>query len=215
MIKLLLLFLCLSSVLSASQYVVKTFETNKKEIVLSFDDGPKKNIHMNILTTLDFFNVKASFFLLGTEINKYPDLALKTLNKGHSLGNHSYSHGDFSTLNKKEVIAEISESKKIFHDILGESPSYFRAPYGRMKSSQEKWLKPYFKKVIKSNIEPEDWKESNSSEAILNHIIESASPGAIIVLPETKRTVTMLPRLITTLKMQGYHFVTIAEALNK
>jgi peptidoglycan-N-acetylglucosamine deacetylase len=215
MIKLLICLLCISPSLQADDYIVKAFKTDKKEIALTFDDGPKKNIHKKILVTLNFFQIKASFFYLGTQIYKHPDLVLKASTYGHTLGNHSYSHTDVTTLKKKGIQKEISESQKVFYDVLGEYPQYFRAPYGSIKKSQLKWFRPYFKKIVKWNIDPRDWSETVTDQEILNYIAENVTPGSIILLHENKKTLKVLPQIIIMLKKKGYTFVTIAEALDE
>ncbi len=215
MIRLFVLLLCLSQAVFSVEYTLRTFETNKKEVALTFDDGPKETIHPKILVTLDFFNIKASFFFIGSQMYEHPKLVLKAAKAHHTLGNHSYSHNDFSSLEKKDILEEISESQKIFHDILGEYPSYFRAPYGSLKPSQVKWIKPHFKHIINWNIDPEDWRETNSSEDILAHILKNVIPGSIILLHENQKSLEMLPQLIMQLEKQGYTFVSLAEALNK
>jgi len=128
-----LLFLIFGSVYIKRNFYLKSISKlkNNKAILLSFDDGPDPEITPKILKVLETYNRKAIFFLIGEKAEKFPTLVKELLAKGHSIGNHSYTHGKYFDLQSSTKMAEeIKKTTKILEDISGDSVPYFRPPYG-------------------------------------------------------------------------------------
>jgi len=214
--KLIVLSLILS--LISPIYAKRSFEishvkTKEKVVALTFDDGPTEEYSGKILNIMDFFGYKGTFFYLGSKVQKYPATAKRTLSMKHEIGNHSYNHEDFSQLKSSQIKKDIGLSQSVFKEVLGIYPSLIRPPYGSYKKSQLKNMKPYFKHLVKWNIDPRDWDASKDKTSIKEHILDEVRPGAIILLHENSKTLSMLPFLILELEKKGYTFVTVSELI--
>lgn len=185
---------------------------------LTFDDGPSKNVTPRILKTLDDYNIKATFFMLGNMAEKNPNLVKQVHAKGHSIGNHSYSHEyGYIYANLNNFLGEINQTNKIFKNILGKdfSTKLFRFPGG----SFENYKAPYRKALKDRGYEFYDWnalngdsEANNMSAARLIDRLKETTQGQkeLIVLmhdSSTKSTTAdSLPEIIEYLRGQGYEF---------
>ena len=211
---LLLSFLILlSPILAAKSFVVSQVKTKEKVVALTFDDGPTKEFSGKILNILDFFDYKGTFFYTGAQVKKKPEIAKQTFSLGHEIGNHSYAHEDFAQMKSSQLKKDIGTSQSVFKEKLGFYPSLIRPPYGSYKKSQLRNMKPYFKHLVKWNIEPRDWDTQNDQDSIRTHILNEVKPVSIILLHENERTLSMLPFLILELEKKGYSFVTVSELI--
>ena len=214
--RLLVLFCCLLTPLYATQsFVVTHVKTDARIIAITFDDGPTTEYGTKILNILDFFESKGTFFYVGKRLRDHPEIAIKTRDKGHEIGNHSYSHEDYSQMKSKSIKKDIGASQGVFREKLGFYPSLFRPPYGSFKGSQIRHMKPYFRHLIKWSIDPRDWDQGMDKAQIKAHILSEARPGAIILLHENEKTLRMLPFLLLELEKKGYTFVTVSELISK
>ncbi|MGO4370469.1 polysaccharide deacetylase family protein [Paenibacillus sp. MCAF20] len=114
-----------------------TAEPDKEEqkvIALTFDDGPDKRYTPAILDILKEKGVKATFFVVGLQVNKSPEVLERIVKEGHEIGNHTYNHKDLSKLGKDTILKEINDSDKLIKDAVGFTPVLFRAPYWVIRS---------------------------------------------------------------------------------
>jgi len=128
-----LLFLILGSVNIQWNFYTKSIHRLKStnQILLSFDDGPHPLFTLAILNLLDRYQAKAIFFLIGEQAEKYPQLVKEIVQRGHMIGNHSYSHADsFDFFSVIRMEQEVSKTNRIIEDICGQQPIFFRPPYG-------------------------------------------------------------------------------------
>lgn len=184
-------------------------------IALTFDDGPDLKYTPQILDILNEKKVKATFFVVGIQVNKYPEVVQRMEDEGHMIGNHSYSHSSFTKLTAEQLKEEIDRTDKKIEEIIGYTPEIVRPPYGAINDEVRANLESYGKEVIIWNIDPRDW-DGNSVKDMLDNILTNARDGGNILLhsfgsKHVKNTVELLPTVIDRLEELGYIFVTIDE----
>lgn len=195
---------------------------NDKVIALTFDDGPSSEYTAAVLDILAENDVKATFFVIGTEVEAYPELVEREAAEGHQVCTHSYDHADpvggtdVSLMDAKGQVDEIVHGYETITNVLGgEASRVIRAPGGNLSSDMVMNLQPYVDYEIGWNIDTEDW-TLPGSEAIYQAII-SAEPGDIILCHDgggdRSQTVDAIRRAIPYLKSKGYTFVTMDEIL--
>ena len=210
-------FLVWGSSTIQSGYFVKSFykgpQTSQK-IALTFDDGPHP-MTLPVLELLDKYQAKATFFCIGKQIEKHPDIFQKTIEKGHTVGNHSYSHSNtFGFLSSTKVKKEIDQTDALIQKYTGKKPAFFRPPFGVTNLHIKKALNTTKHYTIGWNIRSFDTK-IQSEEKILNRIKKRLKPGSIILLHDTsQRTVNVLEQLLIHLDREGYKIVTVDQLLN-
>ncbi|MBQ9767071.1 MAG: polysaccharide deacetylase family protein [Lachnospiraceae bacterium] len=179
-------------------------------IALTFDDGPSSTTSQ-VLDVLDKYNVKATFFLVGQNINNNTRSILERQNaSGHELANHSYTHSDLTTKSWSEIQNEINQTNNLIKQYTGQTPKFFRPPYISVNSTMYSAIDMAFIQGSMHN----DWDGSSSSSQIANSVISSAKDGQIILLHDfngNSATVQALPTIIENLKNQGYQFVTLSQ----
>jgi peptidoglycan/xylan/chitin deacetylase (PgdA/CDA1 family) len=130
------------------------YRGSEPSVYLTYDDGPHPEITPKVLDLLKTYNAKASFFLVGEEIAKYPALALRIAQEGHAIGNHSYWHRSFHTMPLKKQQEEITQTNKLIRDTVGIHCSLFRAPGGR-------WALSLLHAVIRQGMTAVHWNRNS------------------------------------------------------
>ncbi|KGO89677.1 polysaccharide deacetylase family protein [Flavobacterium suncheonense] len=199
-------------------YFLKAYTHNpnitQRKIALTFDDGPHEMTE-KVLDLLQKANAKATFFCIGTQMEKHPELVRRILAEGHVLGNHTYSHsktfGFFSTQKIKE---EIERNDEILLNITGKKIKLFRPPFGVTNPNIAKALSVTGHQVIGWNIRSLDTVIA-AEDMIFNRIQHKIQPGGIILLHDTSlKTVRVLERLLLFLQAEHYEMVTVDALLN-
>ena len=192
----------------------------KMKIALSFDDGPSSNYTPLILDILKEYEIKATFFLLGKQVERHPELARRSDREGHSIGNHSYSHRNFTRLDWETVKKqEIERTGKLIEDLTGQSPELVRPPFGKITEEQIVLLSELGYKVINWSVDTKDWREDNNNPGmLLTRTRLKVHPGAIILMHDgggdRSHTVEFLPELIEMLQNKGYDLVSVDDMLS-
>ncbi|MBQ8800483.1 MAG: glycoside hydrolase family 11 protein [Lachnospiraceae bacterium] len=183
---------------------------SSKLIALTFDDGPSSTTNQ-VLDVLDKYGVKATFFLIGNQINSNTKSILqRQANSGHELANHSYTHSDMKNMSWSAIQNEINQTNNLIKSYTGQTPKFFRPPYISVSSTMYSAIDMAFIQGSMHN----DWDGSSSASQIANSVLSSAKDGQIILLHDfngNSATVQALPTIIETLKNQGYTFVTLSE----
>jgi peptidoglycan/xylan/chitin deacetylase (PgdA/CDA1 family) len=189
------------------------FET-EQSIAITFDDGPSPNTLL-VLDLLKKYEVKATFFFIGKNIEKHPELLIKIIQEGHIVGNHSYSHSPFfDFFRKKRMIQELENTNALILKITGKNARFFRPPYGVTNPSIRKALEVTKHQVIGWNIRSMDGLIKSES-IIYNRIINRISPGAIILMHDTTlQSVNVLEKVLLFLKENKYNVVSLEQLLN-
>lgn len=183
----------------------------EKSIFLTFDDGPQESSTFEILDILKEFNVKASFFVLGKNAEKFPQILKRMKSEGHLIGNHTYSHSKiltfFGLLNK-----EIEKTNEIINDIIGQKPKFFRPPFGFLIPWQRKYLEKKGYKVIFWDIDSKDWRKIPAKK-IIEIVFKKLKENSIILFHESKETAISLPFIIKSLKERNFIFKTVEQKI--
>ena len=211
-------------------------DNQSKEVYLTFDDGPIPEITDWVLKILDDFDVKATFFCVGDNIKKYPEVLHNILNKDHSIGNHTFNHLNGWKINTSRYIENVIQSEEIFRSTVEninteerkkkkEERSYpstnnkqqttklFRPPYGKIRPSQRKALQKKGYQIIMWDVLSGDFDPGLSKEKCLKNVIESVENGSIIVFHDSikafEKLQYALPKTLIYLLDNGYEFKTL------
>jgi peptidoglycan/xylan/chitin deacetylase (PgdA/CDA1 family) len=203
--------------------VFKHGNRREKKISLTFDDGPHPQCTPEILEVLKSFEVKATFFLVGTNVRKYPVLSRKIAEEGHEIGAHSFWHRRMLFLSRGEVESEIDFAFEVIGDITGRKIELFRPPFGIHGYLLPKILKEKGAKLILWDVNSKDWKIKDS-ETISASVIRKVKGGSILLFHDGKwsnqgldypHTIQALKRTIPALKERGFSPATISQLLNE
>ena len=138
------------------------WETSNHKILITFDDGPNPQTSDLILKKLSDEKIKALFFAVGDNVNKYTELTKEILSEGHLFGNHTFNHKKITKLSDSELDHQISSVKKVFEDKFNVSLKYFRPPYGKFNFSTSSHIKKYNLKNVMWSLLTFDYKNDFS-----------------------------------------------------
>lgn len=176
-------------------------KTEEKKVYLTFDDGPIPDLTDHILSILDDYNARATFFCVGDNVRKYPEIYARILEKGHSAGNHTHHHLKGWTTNFNEYIDNVGEAARLI------SSDLFRPPYGLLTYRQAKTLAKDYR-VVMWSVLTKDYDPSVSKEECLETAIQGIRPGAIIVFHDNvkakEKVLYALPKLLERMEQEGY-----------
>lgn len=179
-----------------------------KKIALTFDDGPHPKVTMQILKTLEKYDAKATFFLVGQEVKKYPEIVKATFEAGHEIGNHTYNHSKLTTLPLKQMRLQIQSTDSIIKATIGQNATVFRPPYGAYNKTVINQLNV---PLTMWTIDTLDWKHRDPKKTV-QAINKQVKNGSIILMHDIHQTTAdALETILSTLQKQGYEFVTVSE----
>lgn len=197
---------------------LSSLPTQKKIIALTFDDGPDSRSTIKVLDILELYNIPATFFVIGQNIDKHREVIYRAIKNGHQIANHSWSHIRPTSVSTSELIGEVEKTQKKLQE-MGITTKIFRPPYGLVTPQQMEALKALGYKTVIWSIDSMDWYTSNPQE-IIQCVLSNVHPGAIILMhcaggPDNRNgTIEALPLIISALKKEGYQFVTIQQLIN-
>ena len=199
--------------------IVPRVETSEKIVALTFDDGPTPEFTDEILRILKEEDVKATFFLIGGELEKHLDEGKKIVAAGHEIGNHSYSHTRMIFVSPAFVKEEIEKTDALIRAAGYEREPHFRPPYGKKLFALPFYLSQHNRKSITWDVEPESFPEiAKSSEAITKYVLDNTQNGSIILLhvmyDPQKKSLTAVKPVIEGLKQKGFRFVTVSDLIS-
>ena len=198
--------------------------TKEKRIALTFDDGPSPVWTPQILDVLKKTSVKATFFMIGHHVQKYPDIARRVVQEGHTIANHGYAHSVVLYYTPAEIEEEIKYTEYVIKQITGVTTKYYRPPKAWVRNSIKDTLKSIGYDIILWSLNSKDW-VGFSHQSIVRYLSNHIQPGDIILFhdsgdvfspeggnrAETVKSVSLLAKI---LKDKGYQFATIEELLN-
>lgn len=196
-------------------YFLKSFSWNsnskEKKIALTFDDGPTESTP-KFLDILKEKNLKATFFCIGKNIEKHPEIFQRIIAEGHEIGNHSYSHskkiGFFST---KKMIFEIEENDRVIQEFGNISTTFYRPPFGITNPNIAKAINLTDKKSIGWNIRSFDTAIKNEQK-IAKRVLSKIKPGSVILMHDTsKKSLKALEQILLFLERENYETVTVSH----
>lgn len=176
-------------------------------ISLTFDDGPNPEFTPQVLEVLKKHNVKATFFLLGSNVEQYPELAKRIVAEGHQVGNHSYNHPDLRTLTDAEIKQQFEWGQEVIEEAVGFRPDIYRLPFGAGGARVVKLMKQEGMTSILWNVDTMDW-SSHDADSIIQVTEQELQKHSLILMHDSHAAAApALERMIPMLKERGYHFV--------
>ncbi|MDY7228210.1 polysaccharide deacetylase family protein [Hyalangium rubrum] len=191
-------------------------EISERVVALTFDDGPGPANTPAVLELLSRHQVKATFFMVGRNIESHRELAARVLAEGHQLGNHSYSHERLVLRSPSFVEQEISRTDALLREVGVRGDIPFRAPFGKKLFVLPWVLSRQGRPHVTFDVVPDDHATQDAA-LITSRVLEATQPGSIILLHDgwapKPGSIEAAGRIIESLKAQGYRFVTVSELL--
>lgn len=186
------------------EYIWEMSDTDK-EVYLTFDDGPHPVVTPFVLDELKKYQAKATFFCIGNNVAKYPDVYKRILDEGHAIGNHTHDHLNGWNTDNDRYFKNIAEASRLIDS------SLFRPPYGRITRFQARYLKEKWQfKIIMWSVLSGDFDAALSPQQCLNNVIKNTRAGSIIVFHDSEKAYRLLqhvlPESLDKLKAKGYFF---------
>ena len=210
----LLRLLMLSSVAEVKVY--RSVETEKKQIAITFDDGPHPVLTPRILEILAKYNIPATFFMVGQNVLNYPDAARAVIEAGHEVGNHTFTHPHLAGLNEHAIMDEIGKCEDALEELCEYRPHLLRTPQGALTPSLERCLLDDDYILVLWSLDTRDW-ENKSTAHVVRTVLEKVQAGDIILMHDfighNSKTPEALEKIIPVLLSQGYEFVSVSELL--
>lgn len=194
--------------------VIWKVPTSRKVVALTFDDGPVSTTTPEILNILKEKNIKATFFVVGEQVKRFPTLVSREIAEGHEVGNHTYTHPKLANLQEYMIEEELKNTEKEILKV-APKPTLFRPPGGFYNKKIIKIAKDSEYSTILWTIDPVDWRSPPVGD-IVDLVIKDVKPGSIILLHDGKypsTTPEALWFIIDILESRGYEFVTVSELL--
>ncbi len=199
-----------------NQTVYSSNANNGNKIALTFDDGPHPKMTPKILDLLNKYGIKATFFVIGVNVDNYPEPLDRILSEGHEIGNHTNSHSILKSIDKKRINEEIELCEEKVSKITGEPTKILRPPCGMYDASLVNIANQNGYKIILWNIDTHDWAHMPKSEIVKN-VSNKVKGGDIILCHDyisgENHTVEALEVLIPMLLKNGFEFVTVSQLL--
>lgn len=195
------------------------------KVAITFDDGPSREFTPAILEILKQYDVPATFFMVGSHVEKYPDIARQIVEDGHAIGNHTQNHRNIPTLSTVELQKEILEATAIITEVTGEYPSFVRPPRGMYDDRLRRLSKLLGQEIVLWSISTRDWRFGVTASYI-ERLVDSKVRGGDIILfhdsgallknegGDRRATVLALPKVIEIIRAKGLEIVPLAELLH-
>lgn len=186
----------------------------RREIALTFDDGPYPFYTPLLLHILERSNVRATFFLVGRSAQEFPELAQRIVSSGNELGDHTFNHFTLTTLPDDQIAYQIAAGGSFLQQFAGRPVTLFRPPHGRYNERVVAIARALGYRTIFWSDSPDDVKPL-SPNVIEDRVVEAADDGGIVLLHSGQyKTIEALPRIIDRLRAEGYSFVTVTQLLD-
>lgn len=191
-------------------------EREGRRIALSFDDGPHPSFTPKILSLLEKYGIKATFFMIGCNVANYPEVAKRVAAAGHEIGNHTYTHPHMKQLSLEELLGEVRRTEDVLRENGIEKPRLFRPPEGFRSGEQVRILEEEGYQTIIWSLDTKDWAGKAVAD-IVSVVLNDVQGGDVLLFHDyTSRnntTITALEQLIPRLLEDGYEFVTVSELM--
>ena len=184
------------------------------QVALTFDDGPHPTHTPMLLDILARYRVRATFYVIGSLVRRYPEIVHRMVAEGHEIGNHTWRHPTLSQLGDGNVLNEIDRTQQVVWETVGAVPATMRPPYGAFTPRQSRMLHDQrnLPTVIWS-VDPQDWRRPGSN-VVADRMVRGAAPGAIILAHDIHGpTVRAVPAAIEGIAARGLGFTTLSNLL--
>ena len=192
---------------------VYSVEREDKVISISFDASWGGDQTMGILDLLDQYNAKATFFLVGIWVDKYPELVKEIYDRGHEIGNHSDSHPHMTQISESKMRQELSGMSDKLEAITGERPTLFRPPYGDYNNAVVLTTRAEGYECVQWSVDSLDWKNRGVQD-LITRATKNVQPGDIILFHnDSQYILDALPTVLKTYQEQGFTLIPVGEIL--
>ena len=182
----------------------------EKLIAITFDDGPRRETTERLLDGLEERDARATFFLIGRQIEGNEDLVERMQAEGHQVGSHTWSHVRLTGLAADALQQEVGRTEAALEEVLGQGSYWLRPPYGAVDAADKVLIQT---PMIKWSIDPRDWEKLDTAQ-VTAAVLKAAAPNQIILLHDIYPTsVDAALAVVDALQGEGYRFVTVAELL--
>ncbi len=191
-------------------------DNNNKTIGLSFDAAWGNEDTETLIEILGKYKAKATFFVVGSWAEKYPESVKQLSDAGHEIQNHSNSHPHMPQLSKEQMVEELSACNEKIAAVTGKKPTLFRAPYGDYSNEMLKTVTSQGMYTIQWDVDSRDWKEEYTTDMIVKGVSDNVKSGSIVLFHNAaKNTPKALPLILERLIADGYSFKLISEMIYK
>ncbi|MBG6186443.1 polysaccharide deacetylase family protein [Flavobacterium sp. CAN_S2] len=180
-------------------------------VYLTFDDGPIPEVTDWVLAELKKHGFKATFFSIGENITKYPEIFKKVISEGHSIGNHTYNHLNGWNTSTEDYIENVARCEEAIGKNTNQNlkSKLFRPPYGKIKTAQSKAIQKLGYKIIMWDVLSADFDTTISREQCLDNVLSNVKPGSIIVFHDSQKAFKnleyVLPKTLAFLKEKKFN----------
>ncbi|MDI3524874.1 MAG: peptidoglycan-N-acetylglucosamine deacetylase [Candidatus Atribacteria bacterium] len=193
--------------------VITRAQVKDKVVALTFDDAPAPALQ-EILEVLNKREVKATFFIIGAQAQRYPELLKEIVLQGHELGNHSFSHNFDDSQKLEAMVQDIKKCEQVIFDLTGRIPLYFRPPGGFLNDRVKEACGRTGYSILMWSLDTRDWALSDCKEQIMENLLAGLSPGDIILLHVVPQTASLLDEMIAALAEEGYRILPLSCLLS-
>ena len=191
-------------------------DTDSKKIAISFDAAWGNDDTHTLVEILKEYNVPATFFVVGAWVDKYPESVKELADAGHRIQNHSNTHPYMTELSHAKAVDEITVCNEKIKAITGVSPTLFRPPYGDYDDAVIETVENLKMYPIQWSVDSLDWKDNATAESIYKRVVGKVKNGSIVLFHnDAEHTPEALPKILKTLKDEGYEFVFIDDLIYK
>jgi len=194
---------------------IYSVEVPEKKIAISFDAAWGNEYTNCILDTLDKYNVKSTFFLVGFWVDKYPEDVKEIAKRGHDVGNHSTTHPNMPQLSQEKILEEINTTGEKIEELTGKKPILFRPPFGDYNDNLIRICRENGYYAIQWDVDSLDWKELGV-QPVVDRVTRNVRNGSIVLFHNNAKYISeYLPLVIERLQEDGYEIVPISELIYK
>ena len=190
----------------------------EKYVALTFDDGPHPRYTEKILSILERYGVKATFFMIGANVEHYTDVAKAVYHAGHEIGCHTYTHPHMKEITNAQLTEELTRCEALFEELSIPRPVLFRPPEGFRSPSQVKLIEERGYRLVIWSLDPKDWR-GTPAEQMVSAAMTQVQGGDILLFHDyisgQNNTIAAIEQLIPQLLESGYQFVTVSELIKK
>ena len=188
--------------------------TRANLVAMTFDDGPHPVLTPQLLDILKARRIRATFYVIGRNVARYPDIVKRMVAEGHEIGNHTWRHPFLTQLGSASVLRELDRTSEAVYKAVQRMPVTMRPPYGALSRAQRAMiLKQREMPTILWSVDPEDWRRPGA-QVVANRILGGARPGAIILSHDIHApTIKAMPVALDGLIEAGYRFATVSMIL--
>jgi len=204
-----------------SDRLTRRGNARSRQVALTFDDGPDPRYTPRCLEILKAHDIHATFFLIGEQVRRHPDLARQIRAQGHDVGNHTWSHRHHWLIAPRRAIDEVRKGSRAISEVIGEPPRYFRPPYGVMNLFSYREAARLGERCVLWSISAKDWEAGRSAATLAGSVRTLLTGGAIVLLHDSRGAegapeamLGALPDIISEAKRRGLRLVALSEMIH-